>query len=138
MLVVGWGTEKRQKYWLVKNSWGFGWGSFGFIKIRRGTRECNIGDECIVAKCYPTAGPPDPAPESAPPQPQVPVDFWCDVTALVKSGDVTGTIDLRAKDRSQPGQVITSTVRCRNSKCTPSVPGPSNACMYICGAMKCK
>ena len=34
--IVGWGTEQGIPYYLIKNSWGSGWGASGFIKVKRG------------------------------------------------------------------------------------------------------
>ena len=52
VLVVGWGevtSPSPDRYWIVKNSWGTGWGMDGYFWIRRGSDECGIESMAVEA-----------------------------------------------------------------------------------------
>jgi C1A family cysteine protease len=55
VLIVGYGTEGGQAYWIVKNSWGASWGTNGYLLIANsGTSDAGI---CGINSMpsYPTA-----------------------------------------------------------------------------------
>lgn len=51
VVLVGWGVENKEKYWLLQNSWGASWGENGYIRVKRGEDQIgveSIGEAAIV------------------------------------------------------------------------------------------
>lgn len=49
VLVVGFGTENDQKYWLIKNSWAESWGESGYVRLAFGSNQCSITYRPVMA-----------------------------------------------------------------------------------------
>ena len=45
--IVGYDVE--EKYWLVRNTWGTGWGEDGYIRMAMGSNLCGITNEATIA-----------------------------------------------------------------------------------------
>ena len=42
VFAVGYGTENGVDYYIIRNSWGAGWGEKGYIRIQRGNNMCGV------------------------------------------------------------------------------------------------
>jgi cathepsin L len=46
--IVGWGVEGDKKFWIVKNSWGTGWGEGGYMRLIWKDNHCGIAKMCWI------------------------------------------------------------------------------------------
>jgi len=130
VVTVGWGTENNVPYWLIKNSWGTGYGDKGYIKVKRGT--CKTSKDCAWVQCSKDGqAVPVPAP------PPLPAQKTCDMKSMFAYYGMhpfSGGIQLMV---SKNGKEYVSQVSCKNSVCKAQDKKITDACKYICGANKC-
>lgn len=52
LLLVGYGEEAGQEYWILKNSWGTAYGENGYVRVSRGVNLCNIAQDASYPNLY--------------------------------------------------------------------------------------
>merc|ERR1719263_1117389 len=113
ILAVGYGTDGKNAYWKVKNSWGQVWGENGYANLERGkggAGECGL----LSAATYPVvSGKPGPSPAPTPPAPPSPSTSHYEKPPCQSD-------EAQASIQGIDGQVCAP--KCTNSACPTDVP----------------
>jgi hypothetical protein len=50
MAIVGYGHDSTLNldYWIIRNSWGDGWGENGYVRFQRGVNMCNVESDAFI------------------------------------------------------------------------------------------
>lgn len=132
VVLVGWnddlGTDNG--YWILRNSWGSGWGENGYMRIRYGCNQVGYSANYIQFSCNNPNPNPDPTPNPTP-------DPTPDPTP---NPTPTGKPDLKGNFASlsvyRQGYRVVGNVRIRNIGKTDA--GPFNSTLYLSDDGKAK
>ena len=65
VLLVGYGEENGELYWLIKNSWSTYWGDQGYMKLSQKDNNCGVTTQALYANAVSPQPPTTKSPPSS-------------------------------------------------------------------------